>query len=209
MLTPHPTLRASFPAYSVLADSLDALLDALTPPCRRFVLLVAADVTEWSNDDLCGWAGEALDRGASCAGCWGPDAARLETAFDRAGCDRETDEIRADGVSVVMTTSHVNQSLRDAAWFALHAAYPAGVFEVGTGAVVLAVVRNRDWYADLSDYIDDGAPIQDAVQRSVLATKIRRATIRPSATWVGVMVPTSGVWASLRLTGYEIVRLAA
>ena len=62
-----------------------------------------------------------------------------------------------------MTTSHVDESLRDTAGFGLNAAYPAGGFADGTGTVVLAVVRNRDWHADLSAYLDDGAPILDAV----------------------------------------------
>ena len=163
MLRHHPAARSTFPAYSTFATSLDALIDELRPPCPRFVLFVAADVSARSDDALAAWAGSALDRGVAYACCWGPDAGRLETAFDFAAIDRETDATRADDVSVIMTTAHETETLREAAWFALNAAYPAGVFEEGTDAVVLAVVGMDGTLRELIEYLESGAPLTDAV----------------------------------------------
>ena len=163
MLTHHPAARSTFPAYSTLATSLDALVEELRPPSPRFVFFVAADVSAQSDAALAAWAGRALDRGVAYACCWGPGCGRLETAFDLAAIDRETEVTSNDGVSVVVTTAHERDSLREAAWFALSAAYPAGVFEEGTDAIVLAVVGMPAEHRELVEYLESGAPGIDAV----------------------------------------------
>ena len=159
----HPAPRGSFPVYSVFADSLDALADSLQPPCPRFVLLVAADTECVAASELQAWAGRLLDCGAVYACCWGPGAEQLHLAFDMAAIERETVVAGSDDDSVIMTTFHTREPLLEAAWFAVHAAYPTGIFESGTDAVVVAVVARDDWYQEISQYLDDGAPIRDAV----------------------------------------------
>jgi hypothetical protein len=159
----HPAPSGSFPVYSVFAESLDALAEALRPPCPRFVLLIAADTEDIAPSVLHAWAGRVLSRGAVYACCWGPGAEQLHFAFDMAAMDREPAEAAADGESVIMTTWHTDEPLLEAAWFAVHAAFPVGIYEAGTEAVVLAVVARPDWHAELTGYLDDGAPIRDAV----------------------------------------------
>jgi hypothetical protein len=162
MLTAHPATKGTFPVYSVFAENLHALVDALRPPCARFVLLLAADTTRLSATELLDWAGRALDCGATYACSWGSGAERLHHAFDLAAHDRETDQGRADEVSVIMTTDHAEESLIEAAWFAVHAAFPAGIFEAGTEAIILAAVGNKEWYRELTQFLDAGAPIPGA-----------------------------------------------
>jgi hypothetical protein len=162
MLTTHPAAKGTFPVYSVFAENLYSLVEALHPPCARFVLLVAADTAGIPATDLHDWAGRALECGATYVCCWGPGAERLHEAVDLAANDRETDESRADGVSVIMTTDHAQESLVEAAWFAVRAAYPVGIFESGTEAIILAAVGNREWYSELIQFLNDGAPTPDA-----------------------------------------------
>src|SRR5690606_33379789 len=102
MLTAHPAVNGTFPAYSVFAENLYSLVEDLHPPCARFVLLVAADTVDISATDLHGRAGRALACGATYVCCWGPGAERLHDAVDLAANDRETDESRGDEVSVIM-----------------------------------------------------------------------------------------------------------
>ena len=159
----HPAPRGSFPVYSVFAENLDAMLQALTPPCSRFVLLVAADTESIAPSVLQAWAGRVLNRGAVYVCCWGPGCEQLHFAFDMAIMDCETAEARADGESVIMTTWHTDEPLLEAVWFSVHAAFPTGIYEAGTDAVVVAAVARDDWHQELSRYLDDGAPIRDAV----------------------------------------------
>ncbi len=159
----HPAPRGSFPVYSVHADNLEALLAALHPPCPRFVLLVAADTAGVAEEWLQAWAARVLDRGAVCVCCWGPGAERLHFAFDMAAIAREGAEAGGDDESVIMTTWHTDEPLLEAAWFAVHPAYPSGIYETGTEAVVVATVQRDDWHRELTQYLDDGAPIRDAV----------------------------------------------
>jgi hypothetical protein len=160
MLTDHPAAGGIFHASSVYAENLEALLESLRPRCERFVLFIAADTSSADELVLHEWAMRVLERGATYACCWGPGSGRLETAFDFAAIERETDE-RAE--SVIMTTAHEGEPLLDAAWFAVHAAYPSGHFAESTAAVVLATVGNPEWHRELAQFLDDGAPIQHTV----------------------------------------------
>jgi hypothetical protein len=160
MLTVHPAARGSFPTYSVFAENLEELVEMLVPPCPRFVLRIAADTEGASGAELQDWAKRVLDLGATYVCSWGPGADARETAFDLAAIERET---QVSKESVIMTTAHADEPLCEAAWAAVHAALPDAFFEPGTEATILAAVGNPDWHRELVRFLDDGAPIPDAV----------------------------------------------
>ena len=155
----HAAIRGTFPAFSVFAAGIDDLPGLLTAPTPRFVLLVVADTADLDGTALVEWAGRVLERGATYVCCWGPGCSRLEECFDEAGLLRENFE---PSNRVIMTTAHDGEPIEEAAWFALHSAYPDPGWEEGTGAVVLATVGRRDWHEAVTRYADAGAPMPDA-----------------------------------------------
>jgi hypothetical protein len=159
MLIVHSDLGGTFPAFSVHANTLEELPPSLVAPSPRFVLFLAADAQSVEGPALVDWAAEILNRGATYVCCWGPGCERLEACFDEASGARENWE---PSERVIMTTAHADESLIEAAWFALHAALPDDGWAEGTGAVILATVGNAVWSAELSSYLRAGAPLPAA-----------------------------------------------
>ncbi len=159
MLESHTAPRGTFPAFSVHVERLEELPAQLRPSTPRFVLLVAADTRLVDYEALVDWAREVLNRGATYVCCWGPDAERLEASFDWARLQRENFERTG---RVIMTTSHDGESLTEAAWFALHVAFPDDGWAEGTGTTILATVANQSWSSEIRSYLNSGAPAPSA-----------------------------------------------
>ncbi|MBL8998733.1 MAG: hypothetical protein JNL44_15575, partial [Gemmatimonadetes bacterium] len=155
----HSDVGGTFPAFSVRVRSRDELPALLTAPTPRFVLFVAADTLSVAGPALVDWALEILNRGATYVCCWGPGCERLEACFDEASGVREN-WVRTD--RVIMTTAHASETMIEAVWFALHAAFPDDGWAEGTGAVILATVGNEQWAVDLQTYLSAGAPLPAA-----------------------------------------------
>lgn len=158
MLEAHPAARGTFPAFTVHVDRLEDLPAQLAPDTPRFVLLVAADTQALDGAALVGWAHEVLECGATYVCCWGPGCARLEDCFDEAALARDNFEA---GERVIMTTSHADERLTDAVWFALRSALPHEGWAEGTGTTVFATVGSRVWSDELRSCLTGGAPLPD------------------------------------------------
>jgi hypothetical protein len=94
------------------------------PILRPFVLLVAGDARAVRDSELQQVAACALQIGAAYICCWGPDASRVEDAFDDAAvlASLATDPESPDGETGIMTTQHESEPLAEAVWFASTAA---------------------------------------------------------------------------------------
>ena len=137
-------------------SNFEGLADAFVGPGADFVLLIAADTTGVPWEQLVSVCQRLLKSGVVYACTWGPGAARLESAFDEAAVHPGD---RRDGI--LMTTSHENESLEQAAWFAAHTAYPDEAYSDGAAGVAFVAVENEDWYERLATYLAAGAPTPD------------------------------------------------
>lgn len=153
-LQAHHGLRGVYPAFSADVPRLEALASEINLPSARFVLFVAANTSGIDSPKLVTIAETILKRGATYVCCWGPDCERLHDCFDEADVYHALDD---DEAPVVMTTWHGDESLEEAAWFALHTASPHPGLEEGTNAVLLATVGNPDWAARLAHFLSTGA----------------------------------------------------
>jgi hypothetical protein len=123
------------------------------PPC--FVVLTALETGDASAEDLAEFAGKLLDQGCGSAHSWGSDASRMELAFDLEYIDREE---RGDLPCGFVETSGANESLDEALWYALYAAWP----ENGVVAGVL-VVTEPQWAEAIEARLSDPERLSDDV----------------------------------------------
>ncbi len=102
-----------------------------------------------------------IERGASYVCCWGPGAERLEDAFDEAGVLRELKANSLPTDDVLMTTSHDQESLEEALWFAAWSTYPTAAYEATTRTLIAVAVGQAEWHREMLSYLSAGAPMRD------------------------------------------------
>ena len=108
--------------YLAVLDDVRDWPAAIAEPQPGFVVLTALDTRERSTDEVREFAGKLLDQGCCYACSWGPDADRMDVSFDLEFIHRE--EAGKLTVGFVMTSAHTD-SLDEAIWFAVFAAFPA------------------------------------------------------------------------------------
>ena len=126
--------------YSLPLGSFAEWPDELPLASRHFVLFIAGGARGTADRVILQTARRALDQGLAYLCAWGPDCRRVESRFDQAIIARNPEE-HAD--SVVMTTSHAEESLEDAARFFLNAAWPAAAYEATCRSRVAAAVGSE------------------------------------------------------------------
>jgi hypothetical protein len=120
-------------------------------PARPFVVFTAFDATRLTDDELLNFARLLLEQGCVYACSWGPEALRFHNAFDEAAITAElAGKPYVDEGDVVMTTSHNDESLDDALWFAVFSAYPA----YGEITGVLAI-SEQTWAGEIESRFSD------------------------------------------------------
>jgi hypothetical protein len=121
-------------------------------PEGYFGLFLACDACGVANEVILGIARSALSQGLGYLCAWGPDCNRVHDLFDLASVRKEHVEPESDPDTVVMTTSHVEESLREAIWFFKVPAYGAGRFE--SCRIWLAVsVGQPDWSSEIMELL--------------------------------------------------------
>lgn len=137
--------------------TLDAIRTAPPFPYDTFILLLASDGRDCSDQTLREHASQLLRAGARCVCTWGPDCERVHDAFDHAahelGLNREG--------AVIMTTWHDQEPLTEVTWFAANAAFPHEAYAEAEGALVAIAVGSKEWEAEIQDYLQAGTPIDD------------------------------------------------
>jgi hypothetical protein len=129
-------------AITIEANNLESAATRLMPFGNGFVLVIAADTSDRAGPALVGAAAELIRVGASYVCCWGPDCGRLEACFDEAAIEVYGDPTRE---SVLMTTSHENDSWEEAIWFGLTLAFPGRAEGTSPQPVVIASIANGEW----------------------------------------------------------------
>ena len=135
-------------------DESPAQLEGSISP---FVAFTALDARRFSDEKLEMFARTLLDQGCVYACAWGPDAGRVETAFDVVAVDAEL-EGRPYVDDVVMTTSHDDESLDSALWFSLFAAIPPDL-----EAWAVLAITDEDWYDQIERRLADTDQLNAAV----------------------------------------------
>jgi hypothetical protein len=140
------------------ATSLDEAVAQLRAPSKHFVLFIASDTRGIPNVVLVNVEAALIRAGAAWVCCWGPDCERFHDCFD------EADVVvngHASDSRVLMTTWHVDESLEDALWFALHSTVPSSAYLDSTKSVIVVSIGDGGWSERVSTYLEAGAPMLD------------------------------------------------
>ncbi len=157
MADPHQNLVLRRKWSVVSVATLNAIRTAPPFPEETFILLLAADGRDSSDQALREHASWLLRAGARCVCAWGPDCERVHDAFDR-----EASELGLNGEdAVIMTTWHEEEPLKEATWFAANTAFPHEAYRDADGALVAISVGSKEWEAEIYDYLQAGTPIED------------------------------------------------
>lgn len=143
------------PLYVLRLDALDELPESLPDGAAPFVMFTALNARGFSEERLKRFAAAWLELGCAWACSWGPDADRVELAFDLAIVDAEL--AGKPFVPECVTTSHETDSLDDALWFAVYTAFPASGDDFG--AVV--AVAESEWAEEIEVRLADSTPWND------------------------------------------------
>jgi hypothetical protein len=133
-LPPHPVYSESVNDFSDLAT--------LKSTSNNFILLLAADCSGLSTDDIKFIARKLIDKGLAYILTWGPDCEKAHDAFDLANIDFQ-DESSTD--FHIMSSWHSDESLEEAIWDALFSA--AVTDDIWDDTSILCVsVRSNEWF---------------------------------------------------------------
>ena len=131
--------------YGIHCAKFEDLPAAIAIASPRFVLLVAADGGHITGiDDT---LRRLLDIGCVYLCAWGPQCEQLDDDMDHVVLRQELD---GAAKRTIMTSWHSNESLDEAAEFALLWAVPDPAVASGCDSVVLASVGNAEWGASLA-----------------------------------------------------------
>ena len=143
----RPIGRSIGPDRDLYIGSLADAAETQSWP-QRFVAFTALDAAALTDEQLCRFARRLLGNGCIYSCSWGPESGRVETAFDV-----ETARAEVAGrpyADPVMTTSHEDEALDEALWFALFAAFPPD----GDAGAVVTIVDDR-WRAEVEIRLAD------------------------------------------------------
>jgi hypothetical protein len=121
------------------AVSTADLPGAIVVGAKYFTSLVACDARMMTTGEVAALARVLLDAGCVYFCCWGPDCERVHDIIDETYLEKAGISIH-DDASTIMTTWHNEESLGEAAWFALNAALPDDRFIGECRAVVAACI---------------------------------------------------------------------
>jgi hypothetical protein len=151
-------------------DSLDDWPEEIAlGKSKRFVLFLALDASDLSEEEVGVLARAALDQGMVYLSAWGKDSERVHDLFEEAAADRDPD---SDADTAVLSEWHEDEPLSEALRFAVASASPALEYEEDCTATLAVVVGNpdaadlvREWMKDpraLDAAAEEGEDVADA-----------------------------------------------
>lgn len=111
-------------------------------PSKHFLLFLACDACRLAEAKITAFARQTLKQGLTGLCAWGPDCERVHDIFDEVFVEEYWD---GEDESVIMTTWHDDESLKEALWYFVHCATPAQAYEEGCRSWVAASVGNSEW----------------------------------------------------------------
>lgn len=156
-MTPAP--KELCEEYAVYTHHLATFseLEDLELPSSHSILLVAADFEYFDSKDISDTATRLIERGNAYFCAWGEGCAKAETIWDTAAT--RIDPQRAFGYHFV-TTSHEDDTLEEAIWFALNCAFVDESIKE-TCSVVLISIDNPEWQNAIDEIREDPAAFNE------------------------------------------------
>ena len=124
----------------------------LSLPSRYFGLFLACDGRVASDEAVVEAARSLLDEGLVYLCSWGPECERVHDLFDSVIVERDPNETEK---SVTLTSWHDDESLDEALWYFLNAAFPTDDYREGCQAELIAVVSNEAWAGQVKARLAD------------------------------------------------------
>jgi hypothetical protein len=141
--------------YCTSAPTLAELPTKLETPSRHFALLLAADATAWSDDDVLAVARELIGKGLAVLVAWGPGCERVHDLFDHARNPDESDD------TVVLTTWHGDETLDEALWYFVGCAAAAPGFVDTCASWVAASINHPGWAEHMRGRVEGSMSLLD------------------------------------------------
>ncbi|MEM9158749.1 MAG: hypothetical protein AAGB46_06830 [Verrucomicrobiota bacterium] len=139
-----------FPVYTHHLSKFEELKD-LAFPTSHTILLIAANYEAIGSKEISDTATALLSRGNAYLASWGENAEKAETIWDAAARRLETQK-KLDFHFVA--TSHEEETLEEAAWYALNCAFVDEEIESAT-SVVLISIGHPEWQNTIDNIRED------------------------------------------------------
>ena len=147
-------LNVKRPVYRCHVGSWEELRE-LTFPSEHFVLLLAADYSAVEGSAMVEVARKLIAKGNAYLCAWGDACEEGETQWEAAAEDAE----EKYGFTA-MATSHDEETLEEAVWYALNCAFVDKHIEKST-SVVLVTVGEPQWKAVIEGIFEDPEAFED------------------------------------------------
>jgi hypothetical protein len=128
-------------------DSLEQFERELRSTSKHFGLLIVTDASGLADETLFDLAKTLISKGLVYLCTWGADCERVHDRFDDAELAKTLDagDPPTQNDCSFMSTWHSNESLSEALWFFLHAAFAAQGYEQTCEDWIIAVIGNKEW----------------------------------------------------------------
>jgi hypothetical protein len=128
-------------------DSFENLPAAVQPPADKFGLLILADASQVSTDDIFRAAEKLIVKGLVYLSVWGKDCERVHDLFDDAELAPSLDNPGSTPSRTLMTTWHTKDSIEEVFFFFVNSAWPDESCCERCEHWIIAVVGNPNWEA--------------------------------------------------------------
>jgi hypothetical protein len=128
--------------YLCPADSIENLGEKASPSTANFGLFVAMNAKGVTDERILRGAKRLLSKGLACLCTWGPDCERVHELFDLAARGNNSDLF---GDEVIITTWHADETLEEALWFFVHAAFVTKKFDKTCKDWIIAPISSTEW----------------------------------------------------------------
>ena len=144
--------------YLARLDDVQHWPETIDEPKPHFVVFLAMDASAVEANRLATFSRKLIAQGMVYLCVWGPDCERVHDVFDAESIERgETDE------DFLMTTSHDDEELDDALWFALFSTLPSEDYIETCGALIAVVVDDAEWGEHVETSLADVNRFNDEV----------------------------------------------
>ena len=153
--------RGRLAGFARSLGDVPALVESVPSP---FVLFLAADRASATDKQWGDVARVLLQLRLAYLVAWGPGCRDVEDVFDLVFVE-ETDiegTIANAAEGVLMTTSHPEEHLEQALWFAIHTASPDVDYTPECPSTIAIAVGREEWHDRIVKYLAAGAPLTDA-----------------------------------------------
>jgi len=129
-------------------DRPDELPRRITLSSPNFACLIAWDASNASLPEISGLVESLIRFGGAYYCTWGPDCGRVHDIIDEIDADPYNDIGSPDG-SVIMTTDHAKESLREAIWFFLDFSEPDPYYQDDLRSVLAISIGAPEWAKEI------------------------------------------------------------